>query len=132
MPYTLIGGPDRSRSVELLPLEGTWLSTTDFEAATGWQVKPEGFCKDDACIPAGDAVEPDAVDLAAFADLCGRPLVVDRAEEAVSLGAASRVRTEQLSSLQAPDFTLPDLNGAMHSLSDYRGSKVLLAAYASW
>ena len=32
----------------------------------------------------------------------------------------------------APDFTLPDLAGHMHSLSDYRGKKVLLIAYASW
>ena len=30
---------------------------------------------------------------------------------------------------QAPDFTLPDQNGEMHSLSDYRGSKVVLYFY---
>ena len=29
----------------------------------------------------------------------------------------------------APDFTLPDQNGEMHSLSDYRGSKVVLYFY---
>ena len=33
---------------------------------------------------------------------------------------------------QAPAFTLPDLDGKPHSLSDYRGKKVLLVAYASW
>ena len=32
----------------------------------------------------------------------------------------------------APDFTLPDLAGQIHTLSDYRGKKVLLVAYASW
>ena len=31
--------------------------------------------------------------------------------------------------MQAPDFTLPDQNGEMHSLSDYRGSKVVLYFY---
>ena len=29
----------------------------------------------------------------------------------------------------APDFTLPDQNGEMHSLSDYRGRKVVLYFY---
>lgn len=31
--------------------------------------------------------------------------------------------------IKAPDFTLPDQNGEMHSLSDYRGSKVILYFY---
>ena len=30
---------------------------------------------------------------------------------------------------KAPDFTLPDQNGDMHSLEDYRGKKVLLYFY---
>ena len=29
----------------------------------------------------------------------------------------------------APDFTLPDQNGTMHSLSDYKGQKVILYFY---
>lgn len=31
--------------------------------------------------------------------------------------------------MQAPDFTLPDQNGNLHSLSDYRGKKVVLYFY---
>jgi peroxiredoxin Q/BCP len=30
---------------------------------------------------------------------------------------------------KAPDFTLPDQNGMMHSLADYRGKKVILYFY---
>ena len=30
---------------------------------------------------------------------------------------------------QAPDFSLPDQNGMMHSLQDYRGKKVILYFY---
>ncbi len=30
---------------------------------------------------------------------------------------------------KAPEFTLPDQNGTMHTLSDYRGKKVLLYFY---
>jgi peroxiredoxin len=37
-----------------------------------------------------------------------------------------------LASLDAPDFTLPDLDGHLHSLAGHRGKKVLLVAYASW
>jgi cytochrome c-type biogenesis protein len=37
-----------------------------------------------------------------------------------------------LSSFDAPDFTLPDMNGNTHSLSDFRGKKVLLLTWASW
>ena len=46
------------------------------------------------------------------------------------MSAAERAKT--LSSLEAPDFTLPDLDGRLHSLSEQRGKKVLLVAYASW
>ena len=56
---------------------------------------------------------------------------------------AARIPTEiaieeappQPASLEAvshPEFTLPDLDGTMHTLSDYRGQKILLVAYASW
>ena len=31
--------------------------------------------------------------------------------------------------VKAPDFTLPDQNGNMHSLSEYRGKKVILYFY---
>ena len=31
-----------------------------------------------------------------------------------------------------PDFLLPKLDGGFGRLSDYRGKKVLLVAYASW
>ena len=31
--------------------------------------------------------------------------------------------------IKAPEFTLPDQNGTLHSLSDYRGKKVILYFY---
>jgi hypothetical protein len=34
--------------------------------------------------------------------------------------------------VMAPDFTLPDLDGKLHSLSAYRGRKVFLFCWASW
>ncbi len=37
-----------------------------------------------------------------------------------------------MASLNAPDFTLPDLGGKMHSLTEYRGQKIIMVAWASW
>ena len=37
-----------------------------------------------------------------------------------------------LDGLDAPDFALPDLDGAVHRLSDLRGKKVFLTTWASW
>ena len=61
-----------------------------------------------------------------------RPLAVDRAEGVAYLGISAAARGAQLASLEAPDFSLPDLDGRRHSLSAHRGRKVLLVAYASW
>jgi AhpC/TSA family len=103
------------------------------EAATGWSTRPEGFCQGDVCVPAGKAVRDDGlVDLREFADRLGRPLVEEPEHAVAALGESARQRAENLQSLIAPDFELPDLTGRMHRLSDYRGKKVLLAAYASW
>ena len=48
------------------------------------------------------------------------------------LGEPASARAAALDSLEAPDFTLPDVDGELHSLVDYRGKKVLLATWASW
>ena len=70
------------------------------------------------------------IDLAGFAALLGRPLALDVEERAAALGTGAADRNAQLESLEAPDFTLPDLDGRPHSLSEHRGKKVLLIAYA--
>jgi AhpC/TSA family len=111
------------------------LSPATLRDALGWELKPQGLCKDERCMPIGghaDLVTDDGIDLAGLAALLTRPLAVDTECRAAYLGAAAADRAAQLASLQAPDFTLPDLHGQLHSLSDYRGKKVLLVAYASW
>jgi len=62
----------------------------------------------------------------------GRPVAVDQEACAAYLGVTARARAAALASLEAPAFTLPDLEGRFHSLSEHRGKKVLLVAYASW
>jgi hypothetical protein len=110
--------------------DGPWLSTDDAERATGWTLKPEGMCRDDVCVPM--PVRDGRVDVAAFWSKLGRPVVHDRAGETWVLGAGAEQRNGALDGLAAPDFTLPDLSGAMHSLSALRGKKVFLCTWASW
>jgi len=111
------------------------LSRESLERALGWTLKPEGLCRGALCVPLrpGAAVESaDGVDLAGVAAALGRPLALDAAERAAYLGVGAGERARVLAALGAPDFTLPDLDGRLHSLREHRGKKVLLVAYASW
>ena len=103
--------------------------------ALGWELHPEGLCRDGLCIPVPAGVRLEVagkVDLAALSRVLDRPLALDLGEHAAYLGVSARERERALSSLMAPDFALPDLSGRIHRLSEHRGKKVLLVAYASW
>jgi hypothetical protein len=111
------------------------LSPADVTATLGWELKPQGLCRGSLCIPVRDAATlstADGIDLAALAQLLSRPLALDIGERVAYLAASAAERGAQLATLHAPEFSLPDLGGRLHSLSDYRGKKVLLVAYASW
>ena len=115
--------------------DNLWLSAADLHAATGWELKPEGLCQADRCVrvPQGTGLVSDGkVNVAAFAALLDQPVVRDVAHGVWSFGEASSARRAAMQSLEAPDFTLPDLDGRLHSLSDYRGKKIFLVSWASW
>jgi AhpC/TSA family len=114
---------------------GLWLSFADFERATGWELKPQGICLGETCVPILPGKQwidtrAGRIDLAAFAEHLGRPVVADAANGVWAFGPATSPAAPL--GIEAPDFTLPDLDGKMHSLTDYRGKKVLLYCWASW
>lgn len=114
-----------------------WLDAQAIEAATGWNWKPEGLCHGDVCVPfprdsAGEWVRDGRLNLAAMWRRSGQPVVHDAASRTWVLGTGAAQRSAALASLQAPDFTLPDLDGRPHTLSSYRGRKVFLGTWASW
>ncbi len=126
-----------ARAGETHPSDELWLSSTDTAAITGWSMKPEGFCTDDICVPtpSGQAdrfVQGDSINVSAFWDLMGKPAVRSADADVWLLGEGAGPRNDALLSLEAPDFTLPDLDGKLHSLSDFRGKRVLLITWASW
>lgn len=72
------------------------------------------------------------VDLDAFWKKLGGPVVASEARDVWARGAPAEERNAALEGLEAPDFTLPDLDGVPRSLSQLRGRKVFLATWASW
>jgi hypothetical protein len=118
-----------------------WITTGDLVRATRFAIKPQGVCRDELCFPLPKSRRAEFVsrkgattwfNLSEFAKLIRQPVVVDQKNNVWYFGARDAEQNGYLTSLEAPSFTLPDLNGRMHSLSDFRGKKVLLVTWASW
>jgi hypothetical protein len=113
--------------------DGLWMRAADAEKVTGWALKPEGMCRAELCVPLpAAAVKGKDVDVAAFWTKLGGPVVAAEDGEVWALGAPADERNAALEGLVAPDFTLPDVDGKPHTLSQLRGKKVFLATWASW
>ena len=115
--------------------DGPMISAQTLHDDLGWELNPEGLCRDDVCVlvPDRDALEVDGkIDAMAIAALLDRPAVLDQASGIAAIGAQRSVRRRALDDLQAPDFVLPDLDGTPHALSDHRSKKRLLVAFSSW
>ncbi len=106
------------------------VSRAEFEAGTGWQLKPEGACKGDVCIPLSKSAG-DTVDVARIAKDMGMPLVEAKGEKLWALGPAAP-GNRALTTAQAPDLRLPDLAGKEFRLSSLMGKKVLVYAWAPY
>jgi hypothetical protein len=103
------------------------LDTEAFATQTGWQVKPEGACRGHVCVP----LPSGPLDVAVLAGRLGMSLVHDEVHGMWAVGPAS-VTGRALVDAEAPDLTLPDVDGNPFSLSSLRGQKVVLVAWASW
>jgi hypothetical protein len=122
-------------------VNGFWISTTDLKRATRFEIKPQGVCRDQVCFPlpknrkqefVSSEKETTWFNLSEFARLIKQPFASDEKNRIWYFGQRSEAQNAFVSSLEAPDFTLPDLSGKPHSLSDFRGKKVLLVTWASW
>lgn len=127
---------DEARDVDATIVGGRMLvSPKDLTAAIGWELKPEGLCRDDVCAPVRDraALEAgDKIDVGAVAAVLHRPFAIDAAAGLAAMALPSEGRRRALSDQQAPTFTLNDLDGNAHSLEEWRGRKKLLMAFSSW
>ena len=114
---------------------GVRLSPDVVQRSLGWRLEAAGLCRGDTCVPVRPEhglLRDDGLDLRVLASLLERPLARDVDARMACLGASAADRGHRLRSLDAPEFTLPDLGGHPHSLAEHRGRKVLLLAWASW
>jgi hypothetical protein len=111
------------------------VSADAFARATGWTLKAEGLCKDEICVPVRDAAtmsNGEAIDVAEFVRVTGRNMVIDSSRNVVAMGEQASNRAASMATLDAPNFTLPDINGNLVSLSDFANRKKLILAWSSW
>jgi|ERR1700730_1058279 len=118
-----------------------WVTLSDLKRATRFEVKPKGVCRDELCFPISKArrsaffitrSQVTWFNLSEFGRLVRQPTAYDEKHNVWYFGPRTEVQNGYLASLEAPAFTLPDINGKMHSLADFRGKKVLLVTWASW
>ena len=132
--------PDRAVAVTgEVTGDALWLAPAELAKTEGWELKADGLCRGSLCVP----VPPAApwvrgggadlrVDLIGLSRHMGQPLAASPEDAVWSIGEAAEDVADRLRALDAPDFTLPDLDGRMHTLSSFRGRKVFLLAWASW
>ncbi len=118
-----------------------WVTLADLKRATGFVIKPQGVCRDELCFPIPKARRSAFLskqrattwfNLSEFARLLRQPVAHETEASAWFFGPRPDEQNGFIGSLVAPDFKLPDMNGKQHSLSDFRGKKVLLVTWASW
>jgi hypothetical protein len=146
-PLTILSGGKTTTIARGLPAEAgggagdAWLPLAALPEATGWELKPEGWCRDEVCVPVPPALAETLLresagerwlNLSAFARHLGQPAVHDARRRVWSFGPPPYEWEGRGGGGMAPDFTLPDFAGRPHALSDFRGTKVFLLTWASW
>lgn len=118
-----------------------WVTLDDLKRATQFVLKPQGVCRDEFCYPIPKSRRSTFLskqgsvtwfNLSEFARMLRQPAAYDAEQAVWYFGPMEDEQNGYIASLIAPDFKLPDANGKPHSLSDFRGKKVLLLTWASW
>jgi hypothetical protein len=110
-----------------------WVQKNDLLKINGFEIKPQGACRADICIPIPRGMmRGDQFNLTAFATRVGQKFIADPAARVWSFGEIPVVQGAYLDSRIAPDVTVPDRQGKPVRLSQFRGKKVLLVTWASW
>jgi hypothetical protein len=103
------------------------LSAADFAAGTGWEIKPDGACKGEVCVPLGGG----DFDLAATAERLGMAIVHDESSGRWAIGPES-LGDRALVTAEAPELVLDDIDGNEFRLSSLRGQKVVIVSWAPY
>jgi hypothetical protein len=119
--------------------EGLWVTPEDLTRINGFELKPQGACFEDLCIPLKDhspLLKQQAghqwFDLVAFADSLEQPYVNDADNSVWSFGEIPDKRQSMMNDAMAPDFEVVDREGKVIRMSDYKGKKALIITWSSW
>ncbi len=113
--------------------EALWVKKRDLPAINGFEVKPQGACRADICIPIPkEMLRGEYFSLTSFAKKIGQPVVADTDARVWSFGEIQALRGSFLEGRMAPDVTVPDRAGRPVHLSRLHGKKVLVVTWASW
>ena len=118
-----------------------WIPRGDLTRVNGFELKPEGACLDEICVPVkqdeDSAIfitrgEDQWFNVTELARRLQQPFVADHDAGIWSFGAVPATRASFLQRGIAPDFALKDRRGREVTLADYDGMKILLLTWASW
>ena len=131
-PTTVLYGDNAVPLAAVKPdAKNLWVRAADLKTINGFELKPQGACKEDVCIPVGKDLRSGAFfNLSGFAQKVHQPVVSDSG--VWSFGDIPLLRSAFVNSRVAPDFAVPDRKGRVVHLSDFRGKKVLIVTWASW
>ncbi|MYI75435.1 MAG: redoxin domain-containing protein [Acidobacteria bacterium] len=134
---------DRVTEVErtLPDADDLWVMPVDLPRVNGFELKPEGACLDELCVPVRQDRDSELFvtrggqgwfNVTGLARRLEQAYAVDHDHRVWSLGQIPVTRTRFLNAAVAPDFELPNRDGELVRLSDFRGKKVLVVTWASW
>ena len=134
---------DRVAEIErtLPDADDLWVLPADLPRVNGFELKPEGACLDELCVPVRQDRDSELFvrrggegwfNVTGLARKLEQAYAVDHDHRVWSLGQIPVTRTRFLNAALAPDFELPNREGELVRLSDFRGKKVLVVTWASW
>jgi hypothetical protein len=132
---TILTG-DAAHEVDAGAAPGTLLlDPANLEDLTGWELKPEGLCRGDICVPTRHRPDIEAdgqIDLRVFADLLARPLAVDDETQTAAIGESPAHRESQLDEGALDGLVLRDADGEPFRWDSIGRKKKVLVTWASW
>ncbi len=118
-----------------------WVKPEDLTRINDFELKPQGACLAELCIPVLQDRDSDMYvtragqgwfNFTGLADKLQQAYVADYEDNVWSFGVMPLERQSFFRGGMAPDFELNDRDGNPVRLSDFRGKKVLLLTWASW
>ncbi len=110
---------------------GLWIHKADLPRVNGFEMKPQGACRAEVCIPLPKQLRKgDWISLTGFAKRAGQTWITEG--NTWSFTEVPILRAGYLRSRVAPEFAVPDRKGRIVRLADSHGKKRLIVTWASW